>query len=45
MKSIRLLALVLAWQVAATVAGAEELRFALNEDPRDELEFTSRAPL
>jgi polyisoprenoid-binding protein YceI len=45
MRLIRFLALVLAWQVAATVAEAEELRFALNEDPRDELTFTSRAPL
>ncbi len=45
MKLIRLVALALAWQVAAAVAGAEELRFALNEDPRDDLKFTSRAPL
>ncbi len=45
MTSIRLVALVLAWQVAATVARADELRFSLNEDARDELTFTSRAPL
>ncbi|MBT5533842.1 YceI family protein [Candidatus Poribacteria bacterium] len=38
------LALVLALAVVAA-AGAEELRFGMNEDARDELKFTSRAPL
>ncbi|MAF12884.1 hypothetical protein CMK11_20735 [Candidatus Poribacteria bacterium] len=44
MKPIRLVALALAFVVAAA-AGADELRFAMNHDARDELEFTSRAPL
>ncbi len=44
MKPIRPVAVALALVVAAA-AGADELRFAMNEDARDEVEFTSHAPL
>ena len=45
MRRTRLLALVLTCTIAAAWADADELQFALNEDARDELAFTSRAPL
>lgn len=45
MKRTSLLVSALALTTLVTVADAAELTFALNDDARDELAFTSRAPL